>query len=369
MAGFANDDVIVQRDAERPGDVVDVLGHAHIGGRGRRVTRGVIVHQDDGGSGEFERAADHLARIDGGVIDGAGLLHLIGDQPVFLVQKQNAELLDALIGHLAVAVLDQLRPGRQYGLGGVDPVATEAGGNRLDHLEMGNGGGAQPLDSGQTRLAGGEDAGKRTEFAQQRLGQRLGVAPGNGQLQGQFEQFVIFERVTPHLEEAFAHPLAMPGMVVDARIGRWKAGLGEFVGPVAHQAARTASGLNNPPGDRVKISWPVSVMPMECSHCADRVRSRVTAVQPSERIFTSGRPRLIIGSMVKIMPGLSGTPVPGLPKWRILGSSWNSWPRPWPTKSRTTLMRSASARVWMAWPISPVVLPGMAAARPASRLA
>ena len=33
----------------------------------------------------------------------------------------------------------------------------------------------------------------------------------------------------------------------------------------------------------------------------------MTAVQPSDRIFTCGLPRLIIGSMVNSMPGLSGS--------------------------------------------------------------
>ena len=62
----------------------------------------------------------------------------------------------------------------------------------------------------------------------------------------------------------------------------------------------------------MKISTPVSVTPTVCSNCAESERSRVTAVQPSERSFTCGRPRLIIGSTVKIMPGLISCPSPGL---------------------------------------------------------
>src|SRR5258705_11901389 len=63
--------------------------------------------------------------------------------------------------------------------------------------------------------------------------------------------------------------------------------------------------------DSVKISTPLAVTPTECSNCADSERSRVTAVQPSDRIFTCGLPRLIIGSMVKNIPGFSTTPSPG----------------------------------------------------------
>src|SRR5687768_2507760 len=63
------------------------------------------------------------------------------------------------------------------------------------------------------------------------------------------------------------------------------------------------AGLSSLPGDSVKISTPVWVTPTECSNCADSERSRVTAVQPSDRIFTCGLPRLIIGSIVKNIPG------------------------------------------------------------------
>src|SRR3546814_210759 len=95
-------------------------------------------------------------------------------------------------------------------------------------------------------------------------------------------------------------------------------------------------GAFSPCGLAVKISHPVSVMPMLCSNCADRLRSRVTAVQPSFSIFTAYLPVFIIGSMVKNMPGRSSGPVPGRPAWTTSGASWNICPTPWPQKSRTT---------------------------------
>src|ERR1700710_1540717 len=67
--------------------------------------------------------------------------------------------------------------------------------------------------------------------------------------------------------------------------------------------------------DSVKISTPVVVTPTECSNCADSERSRVTAVQPSERIFTCGLPRLIIGSCGEKQPGFCAPPPPGPPDW------------------------------------------------------
>jgi len=66
----------------------------------------------------------------------------------------------------------------------------------------------------------------------------------------------------------------------------------------------------NPAGESVKISQPSSVVPTMCSNCAERLRSRVTAVQPSSSTFTSGRPALTIGSTVNTMPGWSVGPSP-----------------------------------------------------------
>ena len=55
----------------------------------------------------------------------------------------------------------------------------------------------------------------------------------------------------------------------------------------------------------MKISFPVSVIAIECSNCADSDLSRVTAVQPSPSTLAQGLPRLIIGSMVKNIPAFS----------------------------------------------------------------
>jgi hypothetical protein len=53
---------------------------------------------------------DHFARIDRSVDDGAALLHLIGDQPVLFVEKEDAELFDVLERHGRAAIVDQRRP-------------------------------------------------------------------------------------------------------------------------------------------------------------------------------------------------------------------------------------------------------------------
>ena len=85
-----------------------------------------------------------------------------------------------------------------------------------------------------------------------------------------------------------------------------------LVRPASRQAGCQV-GWKRPAGERVKISTPVSVTPTECSNCAESERSLVTAVQSSSSTLVSGRPRLIIGSMVKNIPGSSTGPVPQRP--------------------------------------------------------
>ena len=70
----------------------------------------MIVHQDHRGGGKLERALDHLARIDRCVIDGAGLLLLVGDEVVALVEKQDAEVLLAFERHGGAAIVEHARP-------------------------------------------------------------------------------------------------------------------------------------------------------------------------------------------------------------------------------------------------------------------
>ena len=70
----------------------------------------MIVHQDHGRGRELERALEHLARIDRGVIDGAGLMLLVGDELVCFIEKQDAKMLLALEAHGGAAIVDHARP-------------------------------------------------------------------------------------------------------------------------------------------------------------------------------------------------------------------------------------------------------------------
>src|SRR3954467_14235077 len=63
----------------------------------------------------------------------------------------------------------------------------------------------------------------------------------------------------------------------------------------------------------VRIHGPSAVTATVCSKCADRLPSRVAAVQPSASTFTAGFPAFTIGSIASTMPSVSRGPRPGSP--------------------------------------------------------
>ena len=113
----------------------DRLGHVDVGARRRRIARRVVVDEDDRGGRQFQRALDHLARIDRRVVDRAGLLHFVGDQGVLLVEEQDAELLALLEGHRRAAIVEHLVPGGQH-LAALDLAARHALRGGGDDLEV-----------------------------------------------------------------------------------------------------------------------------------------------------------------------------------------------------------------------------------------
>lgn len=67
----------------------DFLRHVDVGARRCRIARRMVVHEDDGRRRQFQCPPDHLARINRRVVYRSGLLHLVGDQTVFLIEEQK----------------------------------------------------------------------------------------------------------------------------------------------------------------------------------------------------------------------------------------------------------------------------------------
>src|SRR3984893_749180 len=264
------------------------------------------------------------------MIDGADLLALVGDQAVALVEKQNAKLL--LVGerHGGAAVVDERRPGREH-RATLRLHFQKAVRGGFYHFELGDGRLAKPRLRQQLRRRT-DHLGERSESFEQAFRKRLHVTPRDRTEQNELQKFIVGQCITAGGEEPRAQPLAM-AVIMRHRRRVGLVGLGQQRPPrlpVRRSADYGAGygGRSKPRGDRVKISTPSLVTPTACSNCADSERARVTAVHPSESTFTCGRPRLIIGSTVKIMPGRKVMPSPGRPTWMMFGSSWNRRPTP-----------------------------------------
>ena len=147
------------------------------------------MHQDQRGGVQRQRALHHLARIDRRVIDGAALLHFVGDQHVLAVEEEDAELLGLLVRQCRVAVVDELLPVGQHrhvldlALG--EPPSGLAG--RLEQDQ----GALVDVELAQLSGLGGEDVAQRAEAIEQSLGQRLGVDAFDRIEQQQFQQLQL----------------------------------------------------------------------------------------------------------------------------------------------------------------------------------
>ena len=96
MPVLADDDVVMDGDAERLGGIDDRLGHLDIGARRGRVAARMVMDQDDGGGGKLQSATHDFPRIDGRVVDRALALHLVRDECIALVEEQDADVFPGL---------------------------------------------------------------------------------------------------------------------------------------------------------------------------------------------------------------------------------------------------------------------------------
>ncbi len=100
----------MDRDAKSLSRLNDQIGHGDVGLRWGWIAGGVIVDQQDRRCVEFKGAFDHLARVNGDVIDGPFGLFFIRDQGVFRVEEKDTELFGFAMGHDRVAVFDERVP-------------------------------------------------------------------------------------------------------------------------------------------------------------------------------------------------------------------------------------------------------------------
>ena len=113
------------------------------------------------------------------MVDRAGLLQLVGQQTVALVEKQDAELFDLGKGHRRTAIFDHRGPrGQHFALG--DRPFGQRQACCFDDFDVERGLFAQTFDRQQARHRCTDHLGNRTELADQQFGERFDIALRNG---------------------------------------------------------------------------------------------------------------------------------------------------------------------------------------------
>lgn len=113
-----------------------------------------------------------------------------------------------VLAMIIMAILDDRRP-RGQDLFAPEFALQRPVGDSRDQLQVERHGLADTFDFRQQRRWCAEDARKRTETLDQRLGDRLCVAPRDQAEKQELEDFVVGKRSVAELAEAVTQPLAM----------------------------------------------------------------------------------------------------------------------------------------------------------------
>ena len=194
MAGFRDNQMVVDHDVQRVEGPDDFVGEGHVGIRRAGVAAGVVVDENNGCGTQCKGAAHDFPRENGGLVDGALLVDLVGDEHVLAVHVENAELFGFFARHLGGAVVDEAGPGGEHRLLHHAGLHHALGGGLYGF--KGNGGGfGEAFDGGELGHRGGEDVFDAVEFFEQGFRQRLHIAARDGHEEKEFEEFVIGQRV------------------------------------------------------------------------------------------------------------------------------------------------------------------------------
>jgi hypothetical protein len=90
MGSVPDHDMVVQFNLKGAGGCLQFARRLYVLPRWLGIAGGMIVNNNERGGVEDQGALHDLARVDGRVIDGAALLHLIGNETVLAIEKQNS---------------------------------------------------------------------------------------------------------------------------------------------------------------------------------------------------------------------------------------------------------------------------------------
>jgi len=213
MARARNHQMIVNGNSQGLCRIGDSPGQLDIIAARRRVPAGVVVHQDDRTRLQLQRPLHDLARIGRRLVHRSLAKALVADQDIAVVQEKDPELLRQRMRQPGVQIIGHSVEIREHRA--VDgPALKGANPAGLHELQRSRSAFAKPFNPRQFAGRRGKQGRQVAELGQQFLGQRLRVAPGNGERQDIFEQLVIVKSLGAAGQQALPQPVPMAGSEV-----------------------------------------------------------------------------------------------------------------------------------------------------------
>ena len=211
MAAGADDDMIVQLDAQPLADLGDVAGDGDVLFARAWIAARVVVHQDQAGGAEIERPADHFARVDRRFAGRSLAEMLVADQHVLRVQEQDPNAFDRQMGKVGAQIVEQRLPA-------VDDRPAphfrrqQPQRRRLDRFQCADPAVAKPFTRDRFRV-GGQQPANAAKLVQQAFRQRFGIPARNGEREHIFDEFMVEERVRAAAQQSLAQSRPVAGAV------------------------------------------------------------------------------------------------------------------------------------------------------------
>lgn len=115
MGSVPDHDVVVQLNFESPGGRLQFSRHLDVGPGRFGIATWMIMDRDQRSGVESQGTLQDLTWVNRRVIDRATLLHLVGDEIVLGIKKQDSKLLDLLVSHGRLQVGNERLPIAQHG--------------------------------------------------------------------------------------------------------------------------------------------------------------------------------------------------------------------------------------------------------------
>jgi hypothetical protein len=169
------------------------------------------------------------------VVDGAAVLHLVGDQLVLLVEEEHAELFARLVRQRHPHVGQELAPGGDHRPLG-DLAATDAQRGLVQQAKIERDGLADAVDAAKLGRRGRQHAGQPAKPRQERFGERFHVAARDAAREVELEQLIVGQGGQAGVRRPLAQPPTMLGIV---RLGRARREeVGDAKADVGHRGIR-----------------------------------------------------------------------------------------------------------------------------------